>query len=187
MKEIQLPDNYFGTDDHIIMDWAFSKRRPFFHRTLSRLSLAGHYGSCSMKIKKPDVVGSLIKFFEILIIPSLSVTWEEGGDQVQLPVVPPPCPILDPPHPDPTQCTTLTPLPTLPNSIPTPTILGPSCRKRVNCNRLTHSECCVIFVLHGTKAQSDLEEHNGGVAEWQWLWNVCVETCFHSPEEDQAV
>ena len=84
-----------------------------------------------MKIKKPDVAGSLIKIFEILIIPSLSVTWEEGGDQVQLPVVPPPCPILDPPHPDPTQCTTLTPLPTLPNSIPTLTILSSGCRKRV--------------------------------------------------------
>ena len=95
-------------------------------------SLAGHYRSCSMKIKKPDVVGSLIKIFEILIIPSLSVTWEEGGDQVQLPVVPPPCPILDPPHPDPTQCTTLTPLPKLPNSIPTLTILSSGCRKKVD-------------------------------------------------------
>ena len=94
-------------------------------------SLAGHYRSCSMKIKKPDNVRSLIKISEILIIPSLSVTWEEGGDQVQLPVVPPPCPILDPPHPDPTQCTTLTPLPKLPNSIPTLTILSSGCRKRV--------------------------------------------------------
>ena len=118
----------------VISSWveSFKRRRPFFHRTLSRLSLAGHYRSCSMKIKKPDVVGSLIKIFEILIIPSLSVTWEEGGDQVQLPVVPPPCPILDPPHPDPTQCTTLTPLPKLPNSIPTLTILSSGCRKKVD-------------------------------------------------------
>ena len=100
-----------------------------------------------MKIKKPDVAGSLIKIFEIFIIPSLSVTWEEGGDQVQLPVVPPPCPILDPPHPDPTQCTTLTPLPTLPNSIPTPTILSPSCRKRVNCNRLTYTARVVLYLF----------------------------------------
>ena len=133
----------------VISSWveSFKKRRPFFHRTLSRLSLAGQYGSCSMKIKKPDVAGSLIKIFEILIIPSLSVTWEEGGDQVQLPVVPPPCPILDPPHPDPTQCTTLTPLPTLPNSIPTLTILSPSCRKRVNCNRLTYTARVVLYLF----------------------------------------